>query len=93
MTQKTIRVIIEGKVQGVAYRAWAVATANELGVNGWTRNLNDGTVEVVLSGNKEDLEAMLALCEGGPPAARVEKITSFPHDETLPQGFYQKPTA
>ncbi len=66
--------IIHGRVQGVFYRDWTVTTARQLGVNGWVRNLPDGTVEAHLEGDAEAVETMIATMQDGPPAARVERI-------------------
>ena len=65
--KQSVRVVIEGRVQGVWYRGWTVETAQALGLHGWVRNLGDGSVEAVF--------AMLAHCHQGPPAARVSSVT------------------
>lgn len=74
--QRTVRVVIQGRVQGVWYRGWAVATARALGLRGWVRNRRDGSVEAVFSGLASDVEAMLSHCHQGPPAAKVEAVTA-----------------
>jgi acylphosphatase len=67
-------VVIRGRVQGVGFRAWAEVTAVELGIEGWVRNRNDGSVEAVLAGPEEVVLTMIELCRNGPPGARVEAI-------------------
>lgn len=70
----TKRAIISGGVQGVWYRDWTVQTATELGLKGWVKNCDDGTVEAVFCGEEEKIAAMVKACYEGPPAARVEQI-------------------
>ena len=65
------QVIIQGFVQGVAFRASVRSEASQLGVNGWIRNLSDGDVEAVFEGEKNSVEEILVWCRQGPPGARV----------------------
>ena len=65
---------IAGRVQGVAFRAYAVEEAGDRGVAGWVRNTPDGRVEAVFEGEKAAVEAMVAWCRKGPPAAWVSSI-------------------
>ena len=65
---------IAGRVQGVAFRAYAVDEASARGVAGWVRNTLDGRVEAVIEGEKAVVEAMIAWCRKGPPAARVSSV-------------------
>jgi acylphosphatase len=76
-----VRLVIAGRVQGVAFRAYAVDEAERLGVHGWVRNLPDGRVEAVAEGRRNAVEAFVAWCRRGPPAARVDDIavTWEPH--------------
>ena len=92
VTAKHLRIC--GRVQGVGYRAWMVATARQLGVHGWVRNRHDGSVEAVISGSAEQLEALMHACREGPPAARVDNIEITDHPSPPPQpGFVSQPTA
>jgi acylphosphatase len=50
MPEKTLRLRITGRVQGVGYRLWATRTAARLGLRGWVRNRSDGSVEVLATG-------------------------------------------
>jgi len=86
---ESVRVVISGRVQGVGYRAWTVATARRLGITGWVRNRADGTVEAVFSG---DTAAMLEACKKGPLMSRVEKIESYRWDEIVEDGFTARET-
>ena len=66
--------IIHGRVQGVFYRDWTVKTARELGLSGWVRNRDDGTVEALVQGDEEAVARFIGLAKQGPPAADVERI-------------------
>jgi acylphosphatase len=68
------QVVIRGRVQGVGYRAWIEATAEERGVEGWVRNCRDGSVEALFAGPEEIVLTMIELCHQGPPGARVDVI-------------------
>ncbi|RMG45708.1 MAG: acylphosphatase [Acidobacteria bacterium] len=93
MERRTVRARIEGRVQGVWYRAWTVERARELGLVGWVRNRSDGSVEALFSGPREAVERMLELCRQGPPAAEVTAVKAEPaENEPLPEGFHQRPT-
>lgn len=89
---KCVRVRIEGRVQGIGYRAWTCHTALKLGLNGWVRNRRDGSVEAVFQGTADTIERMLALCREGPPAAHILKIDVEDCGEGSFRGFEQRPT-
>jgi acylphosphatase len=82
-----VSVKIEGRVQGVFYRAWTKETACSLGLDGWVRNASDGSVEAVFSGPAAKVDAMLKLCEDGPPDALVTKINVREEQGSVPSGF------
>jgi acylphosphatase len=65
---------VRGRVQGVAYRAYAAAEARRLDLTGTVRNLPDGSVELVAAGPREAVERLAEWCRRGPPAARVESV-------------------
>jgi len=71
---RTVHVRIEGRVQGVGYRAWTVRMADQLGLVGWVRNRSDGAVEAVLQGAPDLVAEMLDRCAVGPPAAHVALV-------------------
>lgn len=89
-----VKARISGRVQGVGYRAWTVATARRLGLKGWVRNRTDGTVEALFAGEEKIIFAMLEACMQGPPAARVNEVK---HEETseenIGEQFHSRPTA
>jgi acylphosphatase len=75
MNPEVVRhVLIRGRVQGVAYRAWTEGEALRRGLAGWVRNRRDGSVEAVFAGSRETVDDMLTACREGPPAARVDAI-------------------
>lgn len=55
-------VIFQGKVQGVFFRASTQRKALSLGVQGWVRNLPNGTVESVMEGSQKRIEALIHWC-------------------------------
>ena len=70
----TRRVVVEGAVQGVGYRHFACRAAMRLGLSGWVRNRADGTVEALVSGAPDKVEAMLAELRRGPLGADVRAL-------------------
>jgi len=73
---------IEGRVQGVYFRASAVSEAQRLGLKGWVRNSPDGSVEVVAEGELGMLKELETWCRRGPAGARVERVNSRWEDVT-----------
>jgi acylphosphatase len=71
---KTLRLVIHGRVQGVWYRESMRLKAEQLGITGWVRNREDGTVEAVVQGDHETVSAMLDWARVGPPQARVTRL-------------------
>lgn len=71
MAQVTKLLRISGRVQGVAFRFYMERKARELGVTGWVRNCRDGSVEALVQGAPEAVEAMIAWARRGPPSAVV----------------------
>jgi acylphosphatase len=65
---------IRGKVQGVFFRESTRIEATRLGVTGWVRNLEDGSVEAVAEGESAVLEEFIRWCHRGPQAARVTDV-------------------
>ena len=89
----TRKLRIHGEVQGVWYRAWSAEAARELGLRGWVRNRRDGTVEMLVHGEPDAVERMIARCREGPPAARVARIDVEATTEEAPTGFEKRPSA
>lgn len=65
---------ISGKVQGVFFRASTQKRARELGITGWVKNEQDGTVYLEAEGETEQLEALTKWCNTGPERAEVEDV-------------------
>jgi acylphosphatase len=68
---------ISGKVQGVGYRFHLYQKANDLGLEGWCRNLPDGRVEALVRGEAEQIKEIIDWCHQGPPRSKVEKVEYF----------------
>ncbi len=68
------RVTIRGRVQGVGYRAWVDHEARRRDLEGWVRNLRDGSVEALFAGREDVVTAMIAACRRGPSSARVDAV-------------------
>lgn len=83
------RVLIGGRVQGVGYRAWMVREAQALGVWGWVRNREDGTVEAVVHGGTDAVEELLRRCRRGPMLAGVRTIDESATEPPEGEGFRQ----
>jgi len=81
------RVIISGKVQGVFFRASAEDEARSRGLTGWVRNAPDGQVEAVFEGEKAAVEATIAWCHRGPPAAQVRSVAVTWEEPRGERGF------
>ena len=67
-----VRVFVDGRVQGVAYRFFAEKYAARLGITGWVRNLADGRVEVLAEGASHQVETFLERLREGPSLARID---------------------
>ncbi|MCZ7400513.1 MAG: acylphosphatase [Candidatus Methanoperedens sp.] len=73
-----VHVFVSGKVQGVFFRTSTKDEADELGLSGWVRNLQDGRVEVVFEGEEGKVEKMVEWCRKGPEYARVTGVEVIP---------------
>ena len=77
----TIHLIIEGKVQGVFFRASTKDEADRLGITGWVKNTFDGNVEIMASGRKNLIAQFTEWCKHGPRRALVTNISITEKDE------------
>jgi acylphosphatase len=69
---RNLRII--GRVQGVGFRFYMQRKARELGVTGWVHNCRDGSVEAMVQGSPESVDAMIAWARRGPPSAMVTGV-------------------
>jgi len=83
----TLKLKIEGIVQGVGYRHFAIQEARRLGLDGWVRNVFDGTVEILVSGPTVPVEAFIGCCMRGPSGARVTDVSLQKTDPPKQKGF------
>ncbi len=67
------KIIVSGIVQGVTFRKHLMVMALALNINGYAKNLNDGKLEAVFIGKKENVDKMLEFCKKGPLLANVRK--------------------
>ncbi len=74
MATKRVQVIIRGRVQGVYFRAAAQREAKRLGITGWVKNRQDGTVEVLAEGDEDAIRELTSWANHGPSAARVDSV-------------------
>jgi acylphosphatase len=87
---------IDGRVQGVGYRAALAAEAGSGGISGWVRNRRDGSVEAVVQGSAEAVDKILAWARRGPPGASVIEVDVQPAQAEIDRpysGFDMLPTA
>jgi len=68
-------IVVEGRVQGVGFRAFAQRKATVLGLSGYVMNLRDGRVRVRAEGPRETIEDLVRDLQKGPPLSRVERVS------------------
>lgn len=92
MSRVAIQAFVLGKVQGVFYRRETVVKAKSLGLTGFVRNLDDGRVEVIMSGEQSCVNELIEWLWTGPKAAEVKSVECHElndiHD--IHEGFIQK---
>jgi len=88
-----VRLSIQGRVQGVGFRAWAAHQARRRGLRGWVRNCRDGSVEMLIVGEAADIESMIDACRLGPALAQVSAVLREPSSDDGATEFEQRPTA
>ena len=72
--KKSVRLYIEGTVQGIFFRAFVKENAERYNVKGFVRNLDDGRIEIFLEGDTNDVEKMIELCKKGPKHSEIRKV-------------------
>ena len=88
----TLRIRIEGVVQGVGFRAFMLREANARRLQGWVRNRLDGSVEALAHGPTKQVEALITACTRGPTGARVSHIDLIAADPPQEPGFTLRPS-
>ena len=82
-----LRVRVSGRVQGVWFRAWTRARAEELGLRGWVRNEADGSVSALIAGPGAAVAEMLRDLHKGPDAALVASVETTAAEAPMEVGF------
>jgi acylphosphatase len=90
MARAAARLVIEGRVQGVGYRWWAVETAERLGLAGWVRNRAEGTVEALAIGDVAAIDQFELACRRGPQHAAVRTVRREPGEDDGSTRFQQR---
>ncbi|MCS7098525.1 MAG: acylphosphatase [Candidatus Methanomethyliaceae archaeon] len=71
------RIIVKGKVQRVGFRYFTYKLAKRIGLVGYVKNLDDGSVEIVVEGEKEDIIKLISDVRIGPPGALVKDLEIY----------------
>ena len=74
MANKCVHLVIKGRVTGVFFRASAQREARRLGIMGWVKNRNDGSVEILAEGDEDAVKELISWAHHGPSAARVDVV-------------------
>lgn len=84
---KQAHILVTGFVQGVGYRKFVRHEARKLGLTGWVRNLEDGSVEALVVGAEEEITKLIDACKKGPFLAQVDNVHVEWEDagETFPE--------
>lgn len=88
----TVRIKINGKVQGVGFRDWAVARAKALGLDGYVRNRPDGSVEALARGPAPAIRSFIESCRQGPLMAKVSAVEADEVEAMIAPGFKRLPS-
>jgi acylphosphatase len=91
---RSVRVRIEGRVQGVGFRYFVEQQARSLALSGFVRNRRDGSVEALLAGPADRVADMIERCRVGPPAAGVTalRVEEDSAEDNPRRGFAVLPT-
>ena len=88
----TMNIRIEGDVQGVGFRDFAIREATARRLKGWVRNRTDGSLEALASGPRTVVEGFITACISGPRGARVTAFDLAPADAPESLGFIRRQT-
>lgn len=81
---RRVRLVVRGTVQGVGFRWFAREAARRSGIDGWARNLGDGTVEIAAAGEQEVVDRFIRAIGRGPEGARVSDVQQFTLEDGIP---------
>jgi len=76
--KKSVRLYINGTVQGVFFRIFVKENAERYNVKGFIRNLEDGRIEVFLEGDVDRVNKMIDICKKGPKHAQIRNVEIKP---------------
>jgi acylphosphatase len=88
----SLRMRIEGFVQAVGYRNFAIAEAKKHGLDGWIRNRSDGTVEALISGPTKAVEAFVLAAARGPAGSTIKNFELHKAEPPAEKGFHRRPS-
>lgn len=71
---KRAHILVGGNIQGVSFRAFVQRSARSLNINGWTKNLLDGRVEIIAEGSEGAIMKFVEIIKEGPPGAKVDDM-------------------
>ncbi len=85
--KETVKLKINGRVQGVGFRYWVKVQAQKLKINGYAKNLEDGSVEILASGNKAKIKELEKICNQGPSNAFIKSVNLQTTNYIIFEGF------
>lgn len=87
--EKSLHLVISGRVQGVGFRAWTKQMAEERGLRGSVWNRSDGKVEVLAAGEETAIEEFLLKLHSGPPGSRVDSVQSVEESPSVTEVSFE----
>ena len=72
--KKSLRLYIQGTVQEIFFKSFIKENAERYNVKGFTRNLEDGRIEVFLEGNTDEVNTMVEVCKKGPKHSQIKNV-------------------
>jgi acylphosphatase len=88
----TFKVRVEGFVQAVGYRNFAINEARKQGLDGWIRNRANGNVEMLVHGEENAVNVFITACTRGPEGSRVASIELEKAEPPEEKGFHRRPS-
>lgn len=76
--KKSVRLYVNGIVQGIFYRSFIKENAERYNVKGFVRNLEDGRVEIFIEGEVNDINKMIEIAKKGPKHSQIKKVEIKP---------------